>query len=108
MVGSARGRDGTMESAGRVGIEAGGLEGLERDVGAVGRQGHVGEPAALLQPVAALGTEGRILDDAQNLEIVSVENHEMVGSAELLLEDARLDLEAEPLLGTLGSIDAIG
>ena len=107
MLGLARDLDRAVEEQRRVGVEARRLEGVERQVGTVGRQRHVGEAAAVLQPFAALGIERRVLDDAQDLEIVGVEDHQVVGRAELGVEAPRLDLEAEPLVLRLGRIDAV-
>src|SRR5262249_49128015 len=107
VLGPVRDFDRAIESERRLRIEPSRLEGLEGSVGAVGGERHVGEPAALLQPFAPLGVERRVLDDAQDLEIILVEDHQMVGSAELLVEAARLHLEAEPLVGALSRVDAI-
>src|SRR5690242_14519861 len=75
--------------------------------GTVGRQRHVGEAAAALQPLAPLGIELRVFDDAQNFEIVVVEDHQVIGGAELLVETTRLNLEPQPLVGGLRRINAV-
>ena len=99
--------DGAIEGERCVRIEAGRLEGLVGEIGAIGRQRHVGEPAARLQPLPPFGVEFGVLDDAQDLEIVGVEDHEVIGRTELLVKAARLDLKAEPGIGRLGGIDAV-
>ncbi len=107
MLGLARDLDGTIEEQRRIGLQARRLEGVEGNVGAVGGERHVGEPAALLEPLAPLGVERGVLDDAQDLEIILVEDHQVVGGAELLVEAARLHLEAELPVSRLGGIDAV-
>ena len=103
----ARDLDSAVEEQRCVGLQARLPEGLEGEVRTIGGQSHVGEAAAILQPLAALGIEFGVLDDPQDLEIVLVENHQVVGRAELPVEAAWLNLEPEAAVGGLRGVDAV-
>ena len=107
VLGLARDLDGTVEEQRRIGLEPCFPESIEGKVRAIGGERHVGETAAVLQPGAALGVELGVLDDAQDLEIILVEDHQVIGGAELPVEAARLDLETEAPVGRLRRIDAV-